>query len=88
MLDSDWHEVSYKKRRSVFERMGSTLNVYVSNFPSHLSLRELSNICGKKGHIVDVFIAKHKNKFGQSFGFFRFNGVDNKENLIASLNKV
>ncbi|PWA40142.1 hypothetical protein CTI12_AA565510 [Artemisia annua] len=88
MADSDWHEVSYKKRRSVFERMGSTLNVYVSNFPSHLSLRELSNICGKKGHIVDVFIAKHKNKFGQSFGFCRFNGVDNKENLIASLNKV
>ncbi|GKC17607.1 RNA-directed DNA polymerase, eukaryota, partial [Tanacetum coccineum] len=88
MGDDDWQEVTYKKRRSVFDRLGNTINVYVSNFPSHLTVRELSNICGKKGTIVDVYIAKHKNKFGQTFGFCRFSGIENSGGLIDSLNKV
>ncbi|GKA77848.1 reverse transcriptase domain, reverse transcriptase zinc-binding domain protein, partial [Tanacetum coccineum] len=92
MADGVWQEVSYKKRRSVFDRLGfsakNMLTVYVSNFPSHLSVRELSNICGKKGSIVDVYIAKHKNKFGQMFGFCRFSGIDDKESLIDSLKDI
>ncbi|GKC07534.1 reverse transcriptase domain, reverse transcriptase zinc-binding domain protein [Tanacetum coccineum] len=88
MGNNDWLEVTYKKRHSVFDRLGNTINVYVSNFPSHLSVRELSNICGKKGTIVDVYIAKHKNKYGQMFGFCRFSGIESLENLIDSLNKV
>ncbi|GJR98227.1 RNA-directed DNA polymerase, eukaryota, reverse transcriptase zinc-binding domain protein [Tanacetum coccineum] len=92
MGDGDWQEVTRKKRRSVFDRLGfsasNSINVYVSNFPSHLTVRELSNICGKKGKIADVFIANHKNKLGQMFGFCRFNGVDNSQNLIDSLNGV
>ncbi|GJY46340.1 putative RNA-directed DNA polymerase, eukaryota, reverse transcriptase zinc-binding domain protein [Tanacetum coccineum] len=88
MGNDDWQEVTYKKRRSVFNRLGNTINVYVSNFPSHLYVRELSNICGKKGTIGDVYIAKHKNKYGQMFGFCRFSGIESLENLIDSLNKV
>nr|GEV14099.1 RNA-directed DNA polymerase, eukaryota, reverse transcriptase zinc-binding domain protein [Tanacetum cinerariifolium] len=74
--------------RLVFERLGyqsngramsreirvNTIFVYVSNFPSHLKFCELWNICGKKGSIVDVYIAKHKNKLGQMFAFCRFKG--------------
>ncbi|GKC45716.1 RNA-directed DNA polymerase, eukaryota, partial [Tanacetum coccineum] len=41
-----------------------------------------------KGNIADVFIAKHKNKLGQMFGFCRYNGIDNTQNLIDSLNGV
>ncbi|GKE94102.1 RNA-directed DNA polymerase, eukaryota, partial [Tanacetum coccineum] len=88
MGNDDWQEVTYKKRRSVFDRLGNTINVYVSNFPSYLSVRELFNICGKKRTIVDVNIAKHKNKYGQMFGFCRFSGIECLENLIDSLNKV
>ncbi|GKB28400.1 reverse transcriptase domain, reverse transcriptase zinc-binding domain protein [Tanacetum coccineum] len=88
MGDGDWQEVSHKKRRSVFDRLGNTINVYVSNFPSHLTVRELSNICGKKGSIVDVYIAKHKNKLGQMFGFCRYSIIEKMENLIDSLNTV
>ncbi|GJU41066.1 putative RNA-directed DNA polymerase, eukaryota, reverse transcriptase zinc-binding domain protein [Tanacetum coccineum] len=88
MGDDDWQEVTYKKRRSVFDRLGNTINVYVSNFPSRLTVYEFSNICGKKGTIVDVYIAKHKNKFGQTFGFCRFSGIENSGSLIDSLNKV
>ncbi|GKD95451.1 hypothetical protein Tco_1375288 [Tanacetum coccineum] len=52
MEDSEWHEVKRRKNRSVFDRLGSPLNrnykpiefgkemvsVYVSNFPSHLTI--------------------------------------------------
>nr|GEZ01647.1 hypothetical protein [Tanacetum cinerariifolium] len=102
MGDCDSQEVTRKKRRSVFDRLWSlsngrarsrqfgdnTLSVYVSNFPLHLSVRELWNICGKKGNIVDVYIAKRKNKLGQMFVFCRYNGIDNIETLINLLNEM
>ena len=61
MGDSDWQVVTRKNRRSVFERLKPSqsqrsnvddlakisLSVYVSHFPSHLTERELWNICGK-----------------------------------------
>ncbi|GJV63547.1 RNA-directed DNA polymerase, eukaryota [Tanacetum coccineum] len=40
------------------------------------------------GTLVDVFIAKHKNKLGQSFGFCRFIKVTNPDALILSLNQI
>ncbi|PWA98179.1 hypothetical protein CTI12_AA021490 [Artemisia annua] len=102
MGDNDWIEVRKKHRGSMFSRLQVpqpnsalmddlakiSLSVYVSNFPSHLTVRELWNICGKKGTIADVFIAKHRNKLGQMFGFCRFIKVSNSENLINSLNKI
>ncbi|GKB93516.1 putative RNA-directed DNA polymerase, eukaryota, reverse transcriptase zinc-binding domain protein [Tanacetum coccineum] len=68
MGDSEWQEVTRKKRRSVFERLDVLCNlkynmedlvkisstVYVSNFPSHLTVRELWQICRKKGTLVDI----------------------------------
>ena len=81
MVDSDWQEVIGWKRRSVFDRLTPSqlrnsnvddlvkisLSVYVSNFSTHLTMRELWNICGKVGTVADVYIAKRKNKFGQMF---------------------
>ncbi|PWA95475.1 hypothetical protein CTI12_AA008630 [Artemisia annua] len=102
MADNDWHEVTRKKQRSVFQRLKFpnsshsmsdelakiSLSVYVSNFPSHLSVRELWNIYGKAGTLVDVYIAKHRNALGQMFGFCRFIKVSNQESLINSLSNV
>nr|GEV55065.1 hypothetical protein [Tanacetum cinerariifolium] len=99
MKDSEWREVTRRKRHSVFERLGNssyrdafhgnnTIFVYVSKFPSHLTMRELWTICGKKGNIVDVYIAKHKNKLGEMFAFCRLTGIGNKESLIDSLKEV
>ncbi|PWA72841.1 hypothetical protein CTI12_AA072720 [Artemisia annua] len=60
-------------KRSVMDDLARiSLSVYVANFPSHLTIRELRNICGKAGTLVDVYIAKHKNALGQMFGFCRF----------------
>ncbi|GJW53111.1 RNA-directed DNA polymerase, eukaryota [Tanacetum coccineum] len=63
-------------------------SVYVFNFPSHLMVRELWQICGKKGTLVDVYIAKHKNKLGQMFAFCHFIKVSNQEALIESLSNI
>ncbi|GKD61824.1 RNA-directed DNA polymerase, eukaryota, partial [Tanacetum coccineum] len=84
---SDWKEVVRKKHRSVFDRLKFpqssvddlakiSLTVYVSNFPSHFKIRELWNRCGKIGTLVDVYIAKHKNKLGQMFAFCRYIKID------------
>nr|GEV53902.1 RNA-directed DNA polymerase, eukaryota [Tanacetum cinerariifolium] len=70
---------AHGKRISVFQRLSQVkpreskesqlakiaITVYVSNFPSHLSIRELWNICSRVGLVADVFIAKSKNKMGQ-----------------------
>nr|GEX86781.1 reverse transcriptase domain, reverse transcriptase zinc-binding domain protein [Tanacetum cinerariifolium] len=102
MGDYEWKEVTHKNRRSVFERLDIPCNmksnrddlakislyVYVSNFPSLLTVRELWNICGKKWTFADVFIAKHKNKLGQMFGFCGFIKVSNQETLIDSLSNI
>ncbi|GKA15007.1 RNA-directed DNA polymerase, eukaryota, reverse transcriptase zinc-binding domain protein [Tanacetum coccineum] len=65
-----------------------SLSVYVSNFPSHLTVREIWNICSKAGTFVDVYIAKHKISLGQMFGFCRYIKVSNHESLINSLCKI
>ncbi|GJX28015.1 RNA-directed DNA polymerase, eukaryota, reverse transcriptase zinc-binding domain protein [Tanacetum coccineum] len=102
MGDSEWVEVNRKKRRSVFDRLHIphgkasnaddmamiSLSVYVSNFPSHLTVRELRNICGKWGTLVDVFIANRKNKLGQMYAFCRYIKVLNSETLLDSMCKV
>nr|GFA60366.1 reverse transcriptase domain, reverse transcriptase zinc-binding domain protein [Tanacetum cinerariifolium] len=62
-----------------------SLSVYISNFPSHLTVRELWNICGKMGTLVDVYIAKRKNKLGQMFAFCHYIKVSNSKTLIDSL---
>nr|GEZ70668.1 RNA-directed DNA polymerase, eukaryota, reverse transcriptase zinc-binding domain protein [Tanacetum cinerariifolium] len=102
MDDSEWHEVTRKNRRSMFERLNPSktqksnvdelakisLSVYVSNFPSHLTVRELWNICSKMGTLVDVYIAKRKNKLGHMFTFCRYIKVTNSNALVDSLSNV
>ncbi|GKC13192.1 hypothetical protein Tco_1009974 [Tanacetum coccineum] len=61
-----------------------SLTVYVSNFLSHLTIRELWNICGKKGTLMDVFIAKHKNKLGRCLPFVGSLRFDRKAALKPS----
>ncbi|GJT89436.1 RNA-directed DNA polymerase, eukaryota [Tanacetum coccineum] len=102
MGDSDWNVVNQRNAVLVFERLNPSqthksnadelaklsLSVYVANFPSHLTVRELWNICGKVGTLVDVYIAKHKNQLGQMFTFCRYIKVANSKTLIDSLSNV
>nr|GEV50934.1 hypothetical protein [Tanacetum cinerariifolium] len=102
MGDNKWKEVTRKKHSSVFQRlnfpklnnskaddlMKISFTMYVPNFPSHLSVRELWNICSKARTLVDVYIAKHRNALWQMFGFCRYIKVSNQESLINSLSNM
>ncbi|GKB80181.1 endonuclease 1 [Tanacetum coccineum] len=53
-----------------------------------LNLRELWNICGKAVTLMDVFIAKRRNKLGQMFAFCHYIKVSDSALLIGALNKT
>ena len=61
-----------------------SITIYVANFPSHLSVRELWNICSRAGIVADVFIGRSKNKQGQMFAFVRYTKGD-AENIVKTL---
>ncbi|GJV74554.1 RNA-directed DNA polymerase, eukaryota [Tanacetum coccineum] len=101
-IKDDTPEMIIKSRRSMFERLNPSqtfkskedelaklsLSVYVANFPSHLTVRELWNVCGKVGTLADVYIAKRKNHLGKMFAFCRYIKVANSKTLIDSLSNV
>nr|GFA50999.1 RNA-directed DNA polymerase, eukaryota [Tanacetum cinerariifolium] len=80
-----WNISVYVANFKIDELAKISLSVYVANFPSHLTVRELWNICGRVGNVADVYIVNRTNKLGQMFGFCRFIKVVNSENLIHSL---
>ncbi|GJY30081.1 RNA-directed DNA polymerase, eukaryota, reverse transcriptase zinc-binding domain protein [Tanacetum coccineum] len=87
MGDGAWQEVTtnYKKRRSVFDRLGNTTNVskedeiqkistfvFITNFPNQFTAKDLWNTCKQYGQIVDAYIPNRRSKAGKRFGFLRF----------------
>lgn len=75
------------ERSSSFEMQVSKIscNVYVTNFPKHLTQQELWNVCSKYETITNVFIAKIFSKLGKPFVFVGFIKVIDVELLIANL---
>ncbi|PWA84779.1 hypothetical protein CTI12_AA157570 [Artemisia annua] len=62
-----------------------TTSFYVTNFPDYVDAKRLWKECESYGRIVDTFIAYKKSKRGKRFGFVRFIGVKNEEELANSL---
>ncbi|GKB38046.1 RNA-directed DNA polymerase, eukaryota, partial [Tanacetum coccineum] len=60
-------------------------NVYVINFPSHFTVRELRNVCERLGIVSDVFIAKKLSKLRKHFGFVRYLKVNDAQTIIDGL---
>nr|GEV76441.1 RNA-directed DNA polymerase, eukaryota, nucleotide-binding alpha-beta plait domain protein [Tanacetum cinerariifolium] len=59
--------------------------VFVTNFPNHLTARDLWNVCTAYGKVVDVNIPLKRSKSGKNFTFVHFLNVDNTERLIENL---
>ncbi|GKD11073.1 RNA-directed DNA polymerase, eukaryota [Tanacetum coccineum] len=59
--------------------------VFVTNFPDHITARDLWNVCTAYGKVVDVYIPLKRSKTGKKFAFVRFLKVDNMERLIENL---
>nr|GEV28936.1 RNA-directed DNA polymerase, eukaryota [Tanacetum cinerariifolium] len=60
-------------------------SVFVTNFPEHLTARDLWNVCTAYGKVADVYIPLKKSKIGKKFAFVRFLKVNNMERLIENL---
>ncbi|GKB31560.1 RNA-directed DNA polymerase, eukaryota [Tanacetum coccineum] len=59
--------------------------VFFTNFPDHITARDLWNVCTAYGKVVDVYIPLKRSKTGKKFAFVRFLKVDNMERLIENL---
>ncbi|GJW52127.1 RNA-directed DNA polymerase, eukaryota, reverse transcriptase zinc-binding domain protein [Tanacetum coccineum] len=58
---------------------------YITNFPDYVDAKRLWKECEPYGRIVDSFIANKKSRVGKRFGFVRFTGVKNEEELANTL---
>ncbi|GKA46445.1 RNA-directed DNA polymerase, eukaryota, reverse transcriptase zinc-binding domain protein [Tanacetum coccineum] len=58
---------------------------YITNFPDYVEAKRLWKECEPYGRIVDSFIANKKSRVGKRFGFVRFTGVKNEEELENTL---
>nr|GEY33650.1 RNA-directed DNA polymerase, eukaryota, nucleotide-binding alpha-beta plait domain protein [Tanacetum cinerariifolium] len=55
------------------------------NFPDHVTVRDLWNVCSTYGQVVDVYIPLKKSKAGKKIAFVRFLKVDNLDRLIDNM---
>nr|GEX01005.1 RNA-directed DNA polymerase, eukaryota, reverse transcriptase zinc-binding domain protein [Tanacetum cinerariifolium] len=72
----------YKK----VEKIASSF--YITNFPDYVDAKRLWVECQSYGRIVDAFITYKRSKAGKRFGFVRFLGVKNEEQLARSLASI
>nr|GEZ25887.1 RNA-directed DNA polymerase, eukaryota [Tanacetum cinerariifolium] len=61
---------------------------YLTNFHDYVDAKRLWVECQSYGRIVDSFIANKRSKAGKMFGFVRFLGVKNEEQLALSLASI
>ncbi|GJV40574.1 nucleotide-binding alpha-beta plait domain-containing protein [Tanacetum coccineum] len=86
-MDDNWQEVSNKKHwRSKDDDVTKiSKSVFVTNFPDHVSAKELWHVCKQYGHVVDSFIPVRRSKVGKRFGFVRFINVFDIDRLVGNL---
>ncbi|GJZ00486.1 RNA-directed DNA polymerase, eukaryota, reverse transcriptase zinc-binding domain protein [Tanacetum coccineum] len=61
---------------------------FIINFPIYVDAKRLWIACESFGRIADAFIAKKLSKRGKRFGFVRFLGVSNEEDLARKLSTI
>ncbi|GJU42030.1 RNA-directed DNA polymerase, eukaryota, reverse transcriptase zinc-binding domain protein [Tanacetum coccineum] len=61
---------------------------FITNFPTYVDAKRLWIACESFGRIADAFIAKKLSKRGKRFGFVRFLGVSNEEDLARKLSTI
>ncbi|GKB05760.1 RNA-directed DNA polymerase, eukaryota, reverse transcriptase zinc-binding domain protein, partial [Tanacetum coccineum] len=71
---------------SLLERL--SCNIFITNFPKQLSVKELWSTCAQYGTILDVYIPKKVSKQGKPLAFTRFNKVNDVDQLIKNLRLV
>ena len=75
-----------KPKTSILDRM--SMSFYVTNFPHHVTNKDLWDKCSAWGTVVDVFIANRLSKAGKRFAFVRFIKVSDANLLLSNLNSM
>ncbi|MCH84791.1 hypothetical protein A2U01_0005627, partial [Trifolium medium] len=65
-----------------------TTTCYVNNLPEDIGEKELERTFERWGKVVDVYIARKRNKAGRIFGFVRYAGVKDETWLEEQLQDV
>jgi hypothetical protein len=65
-----------------------TTTCYVNNLPEDISKKEVERMFERWGKVVDVYLAKKRNKMGRFFGFVRFSNVKDEKWLESQLRDV
>ncbi|GJY21255.1 RNA-directed DNA polymerase, eukaryota [Tanacetum coccineum] len=71
---------------SLLERL--SCNIFITNFPTTMSAKELWNTCAKYGTLLDVYIPEKMSKMGKRFAFARYHKVYDVDMLIRNLSLV
>ncbi|GJR86610.1 RNA-directed DNA polymerase, eukaryota, reverse transcriptase zinc-binding domain protein [Tanacetum coccineum] len=71
---------------SLLERL--SCDIFITNFPVHLSAKELRNTCAQYGTVQDVYISRKLSKQCKPFAFARFNKVNDVATLIKILRSI
>lgn len=79
-------EVIPKPKKSIMERM--SMSFFVTNFPHHVTTKDLWSKCAHWGTVCDVFIAKRLSKVGKRFAFVRYIKVNDANKLLSNLNSM
>lgn len=85
MVEQPWKSRGMGRKSNETHVQEISHNVYVSNFPSHFSSRELWNTCDKFGTVMDVFIPTRRSKNGQMFAFVRYKIGANIDLVVSKL---
>ncbi|GJT08071.1 nucleotide-binding alpha-beta plait domain-containing protein [Tanacetum coccineum] len=73
------------QRSKEYEVQKISTSVFVTNFPHHVTAKDLWNTCKQYGYVVDAFIPNRRSKGGKRFGFVRFIKVFEIEHLVNNL---
>nr|GEW66114.1 RNA-directed DNA polymerase, eukaryota [Tanacetum cinerariifolium] len=74
---------SHRSKEDLTQKISKSF--FVTNFPDHISARDLWRTCKAYGTVVDVYIPYKKSKAGKRFAFVRFIKVKNFNRLVANL---
>ncbi|GJU23680.1 RNA-directed DNA polymerase, eukaryota [Tanacetum coccineum] len=65
-----------------------SITIFVTNFPTTVSSKDLWKLCDRQGVVADVYIARKLSKSGRRFGFVHFIKNPDQANLLEDLNKI
>nr|GEX10852.1 RNA-directed DNA polymerase, eukaryota, nucleotide-binding alpha-beta plait domain protein [Tanacetum cinerariifolium] len=81
MGERNWN--SHRSKEDLTQKISKS--IFVTNFPDHVSARDIWGTCKAYGTVVDVYIPYKKSKAGKRFAFVRFIKVKNLDRLVINL---